>query len=478
MGEVKTQLPEKVEDINKWLDAIIENSFDGIYITDGNANTVKINQAYKKLTGLKDQEVLGYNMEELVRNGTISVSGSLIAIREKRPVTLQQKFKTGKECLITSSPIYNDKGEIIIVVTNVRDLTELLNLREEVEKTQQERRRIERELNLLYEKMCGHTKIIAEDYRSLNTLLLADKVAPLDTTVMLLGETGVGKEVFAQYIYSNSARRGKQYLKVNCGAIPDNLIESELFGYEKGAFTGADKNGKTGLFEIADGGTVFLDEIGELPMSVQVKILRVLQEQEITRIGGTKPVKIDVRIIAATNRNLEEMVKKELFRADLYYRLMVFPIQIPPLRERKKDIIPLASRFLEDLNMKYGFRKKLTPVAVQLLQEYQWPGNIRELRNIIERAVIISRNEDITPESLPIAQNIHAENDIANTKLPDGQDKDLKTILEEMELEYMNQAYDKYGNVREAARSLGMNASTFVRKRKKYQIEKEKRANA
>ena len=458
-----------LEEANEWLDAIIEHSFDGIYITDGQANTIKINKAYESVTGLKRADMLGHSMEELVAKGILSASGSLIAIKERRPVTLQQKFNTGRECLISSTPIYNEKNEIVMVVTNVRDLTELLHLRETVEKTSHESERMRRELDHVYEKACVQNKLIAVDQNSLNAFFLANRVAPLDTTVMLLGETGVGKEVFASYIYSNSRRYGKPFIKVNCGAIPANLIESELFGYEKGAFTGADKNGKVGLFEVANHGTIFLDEVGELPLSMQVKLLRVLQEQEIERVGNPHPIKINVRVIAATNRNMEEMVANKRFREDLYYRLMVFPIMIPPLRERQKDIIPLAERFLSELNAKYDFHKTLTPLTIQLLNQYRWPGNIRELRNIIERAVIISGEDVITPEDLPIPY----EDELQKKGAPKRgvvlkPVTNLKTAMEELELHYINNAYEKYGNVRDAAESLGMNASTFVRKRQKY----------
>lgn len=464
-----SEMFSNLQEANEWLDAIIEHSFDGIYITDGHANTIKANRAYETITGLKKSEVIGCNMEELVERGIVSASGSLIAIREKRPVTIRQEFKTGKKALITSSPIYNEKGEIVMVVTNVRDLTELYSLREEVEKTKQEGLRLKRELSHVYERFSVGDQIVAVDRNSLQAFVMADKVAPLDTTVMLLGETGVGKEVFAKYIYSGSGRKERSFIKVNCGAIPENLIESELFGYEKGAFTGAERNGKIGLFEAANHGTIFLDEIGELPMKMQVKLLRVLQEKETTRIGSSKPVKVDVRVIAATNRNLEEMVEKKMFREDLYYRLMVFPITIPPLRERREDIVPLSTRFLEELNGKYGFHRRFTEEACQLMIDYHWPGNIRELRNIVERAVIISAGDEITPECLPIFPQGHpVREDTREKPVMIGPVEDLKTAMEELELEYINQAYEKYGNVRDAAESLGMTASTFVRKRKRY----------
>ncbi|WP_243009012.1 sigma 54-interacting transcriptional regulator [Clostridium sp. AM58-1XD] len=386
----------------EWLDAIIENSFDGIYITDGKANTIKANRAYEVITGLARSEVVGRNMKDLVKRGIISESGSIIAIRERRPVTIQQEFKTGRKALITSTPVYGKDGRIAMVITNVRDLTEIYKLKEEVARKNEEGRKLRQELEHIQKKLLNKKNMVAVDEAALSVILLADKVAPMDSTVMLTGETGVGKEVFAEYIHQNSRRSEKAFIRVNCGAIPANLIESELFGYEKGAFTGADKNGKMGLFEVADHGTVFLDEIGELPLELQVKLLRVLQEQEVERIGGVKPIKIDVRVIAATNRNLEEMAEQKKFREDLYYRLMVFPIQIPPLRERKKDIIPLAEMFLGRLNRKYGFKKHFSEGAIRVMLEYGWPGNIRELKNIVERAVIINESEEISPSSLSI----------------------------------------------------------------------------
>ena len=399
--KINVEMFSNTKEANDKLDAIIENSFDGIYITDGQANTIKVNRSYENITGLRKREVLGHSMHELVKHNVISVSGSLMAIKERRVITLQQEFKTGRKALITSSPVYDNKGKIIMVVTNVRDLTELYNLKEEVQKKTQEEIKLRQELEHVREKLMDDNMVV-HDKRSLAALLLADKVAPLDATVMLLGETGVGKEVFAKYIFQNSRRKDKSFIKINCGAIPANLIESELFGYEKGAFTGANKNGKMGLFEVADKGTIFLDEIGELPMSMQVKLLRVLQEQEIERIGGSQPIKIDVRIIAATNRNLEKMVKEKSFREDLYYRLMVFPINIPPLRERTGDIVPLSELFISNLNKKYGFSKRFSMEAEQILKNYNWPGNIRELKNIIERAIIISNGDEITIDSLSL----------------------------------------------------------------------------
>lgn len=451
---------------NEYLDAVIEHSFDGIYITDGEANTIKVNRSYLTISGLKKSDVLGRNMRELVGNKTISASATLMALEQRRPITIHQEFKTGKQALVTSSPIVNSKNEVVMVITNVRDITELYRLKEEVTQRKEEEKKLRRELQHVMTDSLNHGDLIASDPKTVRIISMLDKVVPLDTTVILLGETGVGKEVFAKYIYQNSNRRNQPFIKVNCGAIPVNLVESELFGYEKGAFTGADKNGKMGLFDLANHGTIFLDEVGELPLDMQVKLLRVLQEQEFERVGGRKPVKVDVRVIAATNRNLEEMVQQKTFRQDLYYRLMIFPINIPPLRERTGDILPLAELFLGQLNKKYDMHKHFSALSITMMQDYAWPGNIRELRNIIERAAIISNEDEITPDAL----HLYAVNDRPNLRSRMlSPVTDLKTAMEELEQEYINRAYETYGNVRDAAASLGMTPSTFVRKRQRFQ---------
>lgn len=446
------------------LDAIIEHSFDGIYITDGNANTIKMNSAYETITGLKKEEMMEKNMEDLVRKGIISDSGSLLVIKNKQPVTLYQEFKTGKKALITSSPIFDETGRVAMVVTNVRDLTEIYSLKEEVERKDRKKEKLEKEIKNLKEALFD-TEFVARDKNILSALYLANRAAPLDVTLLLTGETGAGKEMFAKYIYQNSKRREKAFLKINCGALPKDLIESELFGYEKGAFTGANREGKIGLFEAADKGTLFLDEIGELPAALQVKLLRVLQEGEFEKVGSTKVQKCNVRIISATNRNLEEMVKNGEFRQDLYYRLCVFPIRIPPLRERPDDIEPLAERFLGEFNRKYGMRKRFSVEVTAVLKRYNWPGNVRELRNIVERAMIMSQEDMIKKETLP--KELKKKQEDARGILQ-GENFDLKKYLEEIEGQYLEQAFQKYKNVRDAARSLKMAPSTFVRKRKEY----------
>ncbi|MGN8914015.1 sigma-54 interaction domain-containing protein [Anaerofustis butyriciformans] len=449
-----------LQEANERLDAIIENSFDGIYITDNKANTIKVNKSYEVITGLKKEEVLGKNMIDLIKNNVISISGSVLALQKKEPITLQQEFKTGKKALITSSPVFDKKSNIIMVVTNVRDLTEIYKLKKEAEKNSL---LTKKNINIESTSIKENEKIICVDENSKQVLNIAKKVAGLDTTVMLIGQTGVGKELFANYILNNSNRKNEPFIKVNCGAISPSLAESELFGYEKGSFTGADKKGKAGIFEAANNGTVFLDEVGELPLSLQVKLLRVIQEREIERVGGTKSIKVNVRIIAATNADLEQLVENNLFRKDLYYRLMVFPIYIPPLKERKEDIIPLINLFKDTFNNKYGFNKSFSNEALEFLREQDWPGNIRELRNVVERGLILSDNV-VTTKDLNFPK--YNKDIIKDFKLP--KTDNLKELIEQIELAYINKAYEKYKNVRQAAASLNMDPSTFVRKRKKY----------
>jgi len=448
------------------LDAVIESSYDGIYITDGEANTLKVNHAYERITGLKRSDVLGKNMRELERNEFISQSATLLVLKSGKTTTIEQKFKTGIKVLVTSNPIFDETGEIALVVTNVRDVTQLYELKEQLQKNMELTQKYASEIEEMRTQLLNASEMVAEDYKTIEVLQLASRVAKVDTTVLMLGETGVGKDEVAKYIHKYSKRNGHQFIKINCGAIPANLIESEFFGYEKGSFTGASKEGKMGMFELASGGTIFLDEVGELPMEMQVKLLRVLQEREINRIGSTKPVKVDVRVLAATNRDLEDMIRKKQFREDLYYRLNVVPISIPPLRERKQDIVPLVNFFLGQLNEKYNFKKEFNADALNSLYEYNWPGNVRELKNIVERVVIMSNGDVIKRYDLPT--NIVSSSAIVMSMNVIEEGVNLSEALEELEKKLIKKAYDKYGNVRAAAKSLGIDPSTFVRKRQKY----------
>lgn len=450
------------------LDAIIESSYDGIYITDGKANTLKINKSYESITGLKRKDMLNRNMYDLQKEGYISKSATLMVLKNRKSNTIEQEFSTGRKVLVSSNPIFDEQGNISMVVTNVRDITKLYELEEQLAKNMELTEKYYTEIEAMRIQYLNLSDIIAKDKIMLNLLELAKRVANVDTTVLILGESGVGKEEIAKFIQKNSMRKDKNFIKINCGAIPENLIESELFGYVKGAFTGANKEGKMGLFEVADGGTVFLDEIGELPLAIQVKLLNVLQEGEVKRVGAVNPIKINVRVLAATNRNLEDMTKEKSFRADLYYRLNVVPLTVPPLRDRREDIVPLVKHFLSKLNCKYNFEKSFTIEAVNTLYNYNWPGNVRELKNIIERVIVMSSSNKIFESDLPMksfSNFIGGNTDCVSIC-------NLKEAVGKVEAKLIGMAFDSAGNVRDAAKMLGIDASTFVRKRKKY-LEKD-----
>ncbi|MCL1991494.1 MAG: sigma 54-interacting transcriptional regulator [Spirochaetes bacterium] len=457
----------QIADMRELFESVLESSYDGIYITDGKANTIIVNRSYEQITGLKRSNLLGRNMKELVKSGVISQSGTLLALERNGPVTIEQKFNTGKHAIITSAPHFDSNGCITMVVTNVRDITEIYNLRGQLAKQKEYTEQYLKEIEVLRKQNIGSETFVAVDENMLASMLLAQKVAKTDAAVMLLGETGAGKEMLAVYIHQNSNRASGSLIKVNCGAIPANLVESELFGYEKGSFTGAYKDGKPGLFEAADKGTIFLDEIGDLPMEMQVKLLRVIQNNEVMRVGAVQPRKVDARIIAATNRNLELMVAENTFRKDLYYRLNVFPITVPPLKERPQDILPLSEMILADFNRRCNQNKELSYAAQALLMSYDWPGNVRELRNVIERAAILAEGRSISPFDLSISQAKNGKKQRQNIMTSDY--LDLKKTLEVIEADYIHQAYEKHRNVRRAAKSLAMDAATYIRKRKKYE---------
>jgi len=445
------------------LDSIIENMPDGIYITDGEANAVRINPAFERISGLDRNNMLGRNHRELVKEGMVAKSSSLAVVATRKPVTIIHEYPpTRRKALVSSNPVFDEDGNMIMIVSSIRDVSELVELRGKLESERTQSQEYQKQLDLLKEQLLGNTEMLSEDEKMLDVMTLAKHVSQTDSPVLLTGETGVGKEEVAKFIHRCSPRCSHLFTAVNCGALPESLAESELFGYESGAFTGARREGKSGLIETTNQGTLLLDEVGELPMNIQVKLLRVIQEMKITRVGGTKPVPVDVRIISATNRDLGEMIKKNQFREDLYYRLSVLPIKIPPLRERKKDIPLLANRFLEDLNQKYKFKKVLSSQAQHLLLEYSWPGNVRELKNLVERAAIISESQIITENDFPIQKDVFSEHYLA-------MDIPLKEHLERIEYAAIQSTYTKYFSIRKAADALGMAPTTLLRKMREYE---------
>lgn len=449
--------------ITRKLDTVLESSYDGIFITDGNAVTTRVNKAYERITGIRADDIMGKHVNILVDQGIISKACSTVVQRTRDVVTMHQKLSSGKILLVTGTPIFDDHGEIEMIVTNVRDITELQRLREELYERDRKMDMYNTKLESLRKTLNEKSSIYSRDGKMVRILEAAKRVASHDTTVLITGETGVGKERMAEFIHQNSLRSEKKLISVNCGAIPDSLIESALFGYVSGAFTGAKASGKVGLFEEANGGTIFLDEIGELPYNVQAKLLRVLQEQEIQRVGSVETTKINVRIIAATNKDLKAMSEEGTFRKDLFYRLNIIPIHIPPLRERKADIVPLINTFLNALNLEYDEEKRLSKDTYEKLYRYAWPGNIRELKNVVERVFVMCQDDTILSNELPVEVDHHID---LGASVPRG---NLKDAVARLESQMIANAYDEYGNVRDAAKSLGIDASTFVRKRSKYE---------
>ncbi len=455
------------KELQEEFNAIFQSSYDGIYIVDGKGVTLRLNPACERIEGIRMEEAVGKHMQELIDEGFYSESVSLKVLERKEPVTILQKVKNGKEVIATGTPVFKD-GKIIRVVVNSRDITELNQMKRELREMHLLAEKYQSELELLRWEQVQADNLIVRSPEMKKVIQLALHVASVDSTVLIQGETGVGKDVISKFIHRNSKRRNGPFIKIDCSAIPETLLESELFGYEKGAFTGARKEGKMGLIELANEGTLFLDEIGELPLSLQAKLLRMIQDHEILRIGGEKPIPIDIRIISATNRNLKEMVEKKEFREDLYYRLNVVPMTIPPLRERKEDIYPLIMNHLDQLNKKYGLKKKIEPEALECLIQYDWPGNIRELENMIERLIVTTNTEMIKIENLPsnIKSNRYQTKDMNFDKI-----SSLKKAVDDYEKEILVYVMEKSKNTQEMANLLGIDRSTVRRKLKKHKIK-------
>lgn len=387
------------KDLMEEFNAILDASNDGIHITDGKGVTLRFNKSCERIDGVKADYVIGKHMEELVAEGIYSESVALAVIKEKKQISMLQQVN-GKEVIGTGTPIFKN-GELYRIVINSRDITELRDLKRGLEEAKLINKKYQQELDIISSKdKAKNNNIIYNSDKMDKIIDLALRVAKVDSTVLIEGESGVGKGVLSYFLHNNSLRYNKPFIKINCGAIPENLLESELFGYEKGSFTGANKEGKVGLIQLADKGTLFLDEIGELPLNLQVKLLNIIQNKELTKVGGTTTIPIDIRIIAATNRNLQDMVKNKNFREDLYYRLKVVPITIPPLRERKEDIPPLILNFLNRFNEKYNYNKKISPEAMKILLSYNWSGNIREVENLVERLVVTTNDEVINRQDI------------------------------------------------------------------------------
>ena len=451
------------------LHAIIDSSSDGLFVCDADANVIRVNPASERIHQRPASEMVGRNMRDLIAEGFIDRSAALEASLQKKCVSQLQTLPKGGKLISVATPVFDQNGELIRVVVSERDITEIDRLQRELENQEAIKDQFRHQMLEMQKLELESRRIIARSPNMIKALRQATKVASADSSVLILGESGVGKGVIADIIHHNSRRADRPLIKINCGAIPESLIEAELFGYEKGAFTGASTGGKPGQFELANEGVLFLDEIAELPLSAQVKLLRFLEDGRITRLGGTEQRKVDVRVLAATHRDLEEMVERGTFRLDLYYRLNVIPIHVPAVRERRDCLVPLIRHYMDHFSKINKTQKRLTRAALDALAGYSYPGNVRDLMNICERLVVMSETEVVDISDLPSQV-------VGRTKTGMPEDLDwpetisLQQALESVERTLLSRARERYRSQASIAEALGVNQSTIARKLKRYDL--------
>ena len=454
--------------LTKHWKSLLDTLSDGVYITDQGGTTLHVNRMYEKLTGLKCEEIQGRNVRELKDQGVFNIILNPEVVKTGKPVTQVQTNMHGRRLVLSGYPIFDSEGYVALVVTYARDITIISNMKDQIAQQHELIEKYHTNLDYINKQKIQKAPLVIHSREMSEVVAKIRLVATTDITILLLGETGVGKDVLARHIHERSARSTHPFFKVDCSSIPENLIESELFGYAPGAFSGALAKGKLGFFEMADRGTLFLDEIGDLPHNMQSRLLRVLQDQEIVRLGSTKARKVDVRIIAATNRDLAEEVNNGNFRSDLYYRLRVSVITIPALRERPDDILPLAKHFLEKFSNRYRKVKSLSPAVEEVMQAYHWPGNIRELENLVLSLVITSERNIIEVADLPsVMQNESAQGRISEPcrgVAGSYKGKSLKEIVAGIERDIIQQALEEQGSVAKVAKMFGVNRTTIFRK--------------
>lgn len=465
---------------NRLLNLILDSSFGNIFVTDGRGKIIYVNENAVRALGASRETLLSMTAYGLVDKGLASSAASITALETRQECMQAVTLSNGITLAVNAKPLFNDAGEVEYVVVFSQNRTVVEHF---IQAIQQENQAIRQAMSHVLEDTQTEGLLVAESPATRKCLDIARKAAELDSTIMLYGESGTGKEVFARYIHRSSSRSKRLFMPVNCAAIPQELMESEFFGYEKGAFTGSSKEGKVGLFEMADGGTLFLDEIGELNLPMQSKLLRVLETGEIKRVGGTKIKKVNVRIVAATNRDLRAMADDGSFRDDLFYRLNVIPVTVPPLRERREDTVVLATSFLERLNKKYSAHKRFTQGALEVFQEYPWPGNVRELRNVIERTFVV------VPEEIITARHVADVLGVTGRRLPGTGGAEREHGAELSLTEPLHLATDRFqreyilevlracgGSVQRAAEQLGIGRSGLYKKLDKLDIKPGKEA--
>jgi len=469
--EHNAQKLESYQRLNKQFETIFNSSSDGIWVVDSNAIIININRAAEKIGNIHAEDVIGRHANELLEKGVIDQTLSPEVLASRRQVNmLRYAEKTGKYILSTGTPAFDENGEVSLVVINERDMTRLNELLEQLNQSRLVSKKYKDELQELSMLELKRQEIVAESEEMRQVLRISLKLAQMEASnILIQGESGVGKGLLAKFIHKNSPRSNKPFIQINCAAIPENLLEAELFGYERGAFTGAHQKGKAGLFELAHGGTFFLDEIGDIPYPVQAKLLKCLEDHEIMHLGGLKPININCMVIVAANRDLEALVEAGQFRKDLFYRLNTFNLKIPSLQERPDDIFELAHYFLQKYNETYRSNKQLSYSAIEILQAHPFPGNVRELKNLIKKAVVLGEEtylDDFIRNTLGSAST----DAFQMTDSDFGMSSLLHQKLQETESKILRNACLQCKSTRQIARYLGISQPSVVRKLKKYGI--------
>jgi len=452
------------------LKKILDTSYDEIFVVDGKGIVVYVNKACERHYGLKASEFIGKSSYELAAKGYWFPSTTPHILREKKRVNLIQETIIGKKLLVTATPVLNDKGNVSMIVMNARDITEIEKLRKELNVLSDLARKYKTEAEEFRKRELDTSNFIICSKQMEDVFKVAERIAAVDSNALILGESGSGKSYLAKYIHKMSKRSKGPFITLNCPSIPEQLFESELFGYSPGAFTGANRTGKPGLIELADTGTLFLDEIAEIPLNLQAKLLEVIEERQFIKVGGKETKKIDIRILAATNRDLKALVKKGLFREDLYFRLNVLEIKIPPLRERPDDILPLVSYYVDKYNKKYGRRVRFSNKSLDILLSYSWPGNVRELSHVIERLIVIVPDEVIQPHHLSHLIQSDTSNDISqyNKETFETEIMPLEDALKNVEKSIVVTAHNRLKSSYKVAEALKISQSKAYRLIRKY----------
>ncbi len=456
--------------LSRELEAVFSSTSDGSWLCDGNGTVLKINNVAEKLNGIKARDIIGKKTGYLVEKGIIDRSAAKEVLKTKGRVSFIQHVKNiKKDLFVTATPVFDHEGNIFRVVINEKDVTELNALRKELERSRLVTEKFRDELSELRMLEVSNRAIVAESENMKQVLRIALKLAHTGVSdILILGESGVGKGLLARFIHKNSSRKNNSFTHINCVALPESLLEAELFGYEKGAFTGARNQGKIGLIELAQDGTLFLDEIGDIPLSIQAKILTYLDDHMVRPLGSVRTKSINCAIIAATNRNLTTLIKQGRFREDLFYRLNTFTIKIPPLRERPDDIFTLANFFLQKYNEMYTLKRRFSSRLMKTLQSYPFPGNVRELSAIMKQAVVMSDHDLLDGTVLTVIERCRDKsNKTCNEKC------NLPTQVRKFEKTLLENAMSRCKSTRGIAKYLSINQSTVVRKLKKYGLSEK-----